>query len=263
MKLAIDAGNTDITFGLYSEDDWVCLWRIPSKDKRARRSWAPRLKTELKEVSLRPSDLEAVVISSVVPDLNEALVQTMAKATGRTPLFVGPPVYPHLDVEVHNPAEMGTDLVANAVAAYDRYRQRCLVVDFGTALTFTTLDDRGKVIGVAIAPGLRTAVKALFLNAAQLPEVPLEVPESALGQNTLHAIQAGVVMGYAGMVRYLIDQIRSEVGDGLRVIATGGLSEVLTPIKESFDAIDRLLTLEGLILIEEQWRRGTGGNEAN
>mgnify|MGYP006300958213 CR=1 FL=1 len=255
MKLAIDAGNTDITFGLYGEDDWGCLWRIPSKERQARRSWATRLQTELQEVGLRPVDLEAVVISSVVPDLNEALMQVMSEETGRAPLFVGPAIYSHLTIEVHNPKEMGTDLVANAVAAYDRYRRRCLIVDFGTALTFTTLDDAGKVIGVAIAPGLRTAVKALFLNAAQLPEVPLEVPDSALGQDTIHAIQAGVVLGYAGMVRFLVEQIRSEVGDGLQVIATGGLSEVLTPIKESFDAIDRLLTLEGLILIEEQWRR--------
>jgi len=257
MKLAIDAGNTDITFGLYSEDDWTCLWRIPSKDKRARKTWTTRLKAELKELYLKPRDLQAVVISSVVPDLNAPLQQAMAKATGQRPLFVGPPIYPYLEIEVHNPAELGTDLVANAVAAYDRYRQRCLIVDFGTALTFTTLQDDGKVIGVAIAPGLRTAVKALFLNAAQLPEVPLEVPDSALGQNTIHAIQAGVVMGYAGMVRYLIEQIRGEVGDNIKVIATGGLSEVLTPIKEYFDAIDRLLTLEGLTLIEEQWRRGS------
>lgn len=249
MLLAIDAGNTDIVFGLYDGDDWVRLWRIPSKDRGARKMWGPKLRSELKELRLKPGDLIRVVVSSVVPEVNEPLRGLLEKLTGRPPLWVGPAVYEHLAIKVHNPGEMGTDLVANAVAAYDRFKQKCLVVDFGTALTFTTIADDGKILGVAIAPGLRTAVKALFLNAAQLPEVPLEVPESALGQDTIHAIQAGVVMGYAGMVNYLVEQIRGEVGDDLKVIATGGLSEVLHPIKDQLDAIDRLLTLEGLALI--------------
>lgn len=256
MLLIIDAGNTDIVFALYNEDDWLCLWRIPSKDPKARKTWAPRLKAELRELGRKPTGLKGVVISSVVPDLNDSLLETFAKVTGRAPLLVGPSVYDRLAVGVMNPQEMGTDLVANAVAAYDRFRQKCLVVDFGTALTFTTIGDDGRILGVAIAPGLRTAVKALFLNAAQLPEVPLDVPESALGQNTIHAIQAGVVLGYAGMVEYLVKKIRAEVGDDLKVIATGGLSEVLTPLKEGFDAIDRLLTLEGLVLIYEATKQG-------
>ena len=249
MLLAIDAGNTDIVFGLYDGDDWVRLWRIPSKDRQARKTWGPKLKSELQELRLKPTDLEEVVVSSVVPEIDEPLRSLLLKLIQRPPRWVGPELYEKLAIKVHNPQEMGTDLVANAVAAYDRFKQKCLVVDFGTALTFTTIADDGQVLGVAIAPGLRTAVKALFLNAAQLPEVPLEVPDSALGQNTIHAIQAGVVMGYAGMVRHLIEQIRREVGSDLKVIATGGLSEVLTPIKDQFDAIDRLLTLEGLALI--------------
>jgi len=252
MLLAIDAGNTDITFGLYDGENWARIWRISSKEKKLRRSWNAKIKAELRELGLRSPDLRRVVVSSVVPEINELLSATIVKLTGRQPLWVGPDLYNRLVIEVHNPAEMGTDLVANAVAAYDRFRQKCLIVDFGTALTFTTLDDDGKVLGVAIAPGLRTAVKALFLNAAQLPEVPLEVPQSALGQNTIEAIQAGVVLGYAGMVEHLIRQIRWEVGQDIKIIATGGLSEVLTPLKKQFDAIDRLLTLEGLVLIEAQ-----------
>jgi type III pantothenate kinase len=255
MLLAIDAGNTDIVFGLYDGNDWVRLWRLPSKDRQARKTWGSKLKSELKELHLDPTDLKDVVVSSVVPEINKPLRELLVKLTRRTPQWVGPEIYPTLAVKVHNPQEMGTDLVANAVAAYDRFKQKCLVVDFGTALTFTTIADDGKILGVAIAPGLQTAVKALFLNAAQLPEVPLEVPESALGQNTIQAIQAGVVMGYAGMVNYLIEQIRREVGSDLKVIATGGLSEVLTPIKVQFDAIDRLLTLEGLALIATGSRR--------
>lgn len=252
MLLAIDAGNTDITFGLYDGENWTRIWRIPSGDKKLRRSWKSKIQAELRELGLQGSDLERVVVSSVVPEINELLSGTVSKLTGGAPLWVGPGLYEDLVIDIHNPQEMGTDLVANAVAAYDRFRQKCLVVDFGTALTFTTLDDEGRILGVAIAPGLRTAVKALFLNAAQLPEVPLEVPKSALGQNTIEAIQAGVVLGYAGMVEHLIRQIRREAGEDIKIIATGGLSEVLTPLKEQFDAIDRLLTLEGLVLIEAQ-----------
>ena len=215
MILAIDAGNTDIVFGLYNDDDWTCLWRIPSKDRRARRTWGPRLKQELKELGHTPPELQRVIISSVVPELNQPLIETFTKITGQAPLFVGPDIYPQLPIVVHNPEEMGTDLVANAVAAFDRFQQKCLVVDFGTALTFTTSDAKGRVAGVAIAPGLKTAVTALFLNAAQLPEVPLEVPDSALGQDTIQAIQAGVVLGYTGMVDYLVGKIKAEMGAGL------------------------------------------------
>jgi type III pantothenate kinase len=252
MLLAIDAGNTDITFGLHDGRTWSRRWRAPSKENVDPGQWIERFEAEMADAGLAGQAPPQVIISSVVPDITEPLRATFTPLASDPPLLVGPEVYPHLRIKVRNPREMGTDLVANAAAAYERYRDYCVVVDFGTALTFTTIAADGEVLGVAIAPGLRTAVKALFLNAAQLPEVPLEMPTSALGQDTVHAIQAGVVMGYAGMVTHLLMQIKMELGRNCRVIATGGLSEVLASLRGAFDDIDMLLTLEGLAVIARQ-----------
>jgi len=252
MLLAIDAGNTDIVFGLRQNEEWIRHWRIPSKEGPSPHLWSYRLLSELLEENIKPVDIQKTVISSVVPLLTEPLAQMTTEVLGKTPIVVNASIYDQLQITVLNPQEMGTDLVANAVAAYDRFQQNCLVVDFGTALTFTTISGTGEILGVAIAPGLKTAVNSLFKNTAQLPEVPLEVPKSALGKNTLHAIQAGVLLGYTGMVQHLIDTIKSEVQQPCKVIATGGLSSILTSLAASFDDIDKQLTLNGLAIIGSQ-----------
>jgi type III pantothenate kinase len=165
-------------------------------------------------------------------------------------VVVGPDVYPRLEVRIDRPHEIGSDLVANAVAAYTKYRSNCIVVDFGTALTFTTVTARGHLLGVAIAPGLRTAIKALSQNTAKLPDVPLEMPTSAIGKNTIQAMQAGVLLGYVGLVESLVNHIRTELGDpACRAVATGGLSSIITPLKGVFHAIEPNLTLNGLRII--------------
>ena len=136
------------------------------------------------------------------------------------------------------------------MAAINRYPdENCVVVDVGTALTFTTVSKEGQLLGVAIAPGIKTSIKALFMNAAQLPEVPLEVPDSVLGRDTFHAIQAGILVGYEGLVGHLLKRHREELSGDCRVIATGGLSEILENLKAEYDLIDRKLTLDGLRMI--------------
>jgi type III pantothenate kinase len=167
------------------------------------------------------------------------------------PVVVGPSIYPLLPLEILRPHEIGADLVANALAAYTRYKQNCVVVDFGTALTFTTVSRDGKILGVAIAPGLKTAIRSLFANTAQLPEVPIEVPSSALGTSTTHAIQAGVVLGYEGLVRSLIDRIRTELNGDCIAVATGGLSGKITSLHTAFKEVIPALTLDGIRLIGE------------
>ena len=142
-------------------------------------------------------------------------------------------------------------MVCNAAYAYYTYKRTCVIVDFGTALTFTVITGEGKIVGVSIAPGLKTAVKALFSNTAQLPEVPLVMPDSAIGKNTVHAIQAGILWGYVGMVREMIYQIKKEIGQDCMVLATGGLSSILTPLQDDFDEVDKALTLNGLKIIAE------------
>lgn len=249
MLLAIDTGNTDIVFGLFQEDQWIKEWRISSKLDPTPHLWSYRLLSELLEMDAKPSAIQQVVISSVVPDLTHLLSTMIDEVLGIQPIVLNQTMYDRLNVKVTNKEEIGTDLVANAVAAYDRYRQAAIVIDFGTALTFTSIDDKGHLLGVAITPGLKTAVNSLFENTAQLPEVPLKVPDSALGKDTLHAIQAGVLIGYTGMVKHLIDHLKKELNQPCKVIATGGLSSILTSLASSFDEIDKRLTLNGLAKI--------------
>lgn len=251
MVLVIDIGNTDVVFGLHGKDGWMNPLRRPTSEKSGE-AYQLFLATQLYEAGVDPKDIRQVVLSSVVPAVTPILFQILTGLLHREPLVVGPLIYPHLDVQVANPAEMGTDLVANSVAAYDRFKQACIIVDFGTALTFTTVGDQGNILGVAIAPGLKTSMQALFFNTAQLPEVPLELPSSALGNDTTHALQAGILIGYVGLVEKLLSTIESELGKSCKIIATGGLSGVLTPLQGRFDQVDRLLTLDGLRLIGEQ-----------
>ena len=251
MLLAVDIGNSDIVFALHQNDQWIHHWRIPSTTGRSHEALLYRLISELLELNIKPTDINQSIISSVVPDLSQPVKLMISKAINKEAILLNASIYPQLNMKILNPAEIGTDLVANAVAAYTRFEDTCLVVDFGTALTFTTISKEGEILGVAIAPGLKTAIKSLFKHTAQLPEVPLEVPDSALGKNTIHAIQAGVVMGYTGMVKHMIDQIKSEVGNDCKVIATGGLSSILTPLQSTFTAIDQMLTLDGLKIIAQ------------
>ena len=258
MILVADAGNTDMVFGLHNGSKWIHTWRIPSSENRSKQAWHYRIVSELLEWDVKPHQIERTVMSSVVPDLTQPLAETLSSLNNRSCIVVNPKIYPQLKVKTRNPSETGTDLIANAVAAYERFQGKCLIVDFGTALTFTTIADDGWIIGVAIAPGLKTAIRSLFSNTAQLPEVPLKVPDSALGKNTIHAIQAGVALGYTGMVDFLIKQIKSEVGQDCKVVATGGLVSVLSSLHPHFDQIDQNLTLEGLLVIGEQVASASG-----
>jgi type III pantothenate kinase len=164
---------------------------------------------------------------------------------------MGPKLYTTLPIEVISPDEIGADLVANSVYAHANYDSDVLIVDFGTALTFTLVDAKGKMQGVSIAPGLKTAVKSLFSETAQLPEVPLEMPNSALGTDTVSSIQSGILWGYVGMVKEMIARVKAERGTGVKVIATGGLSSILTPLESYFDEVNKLITLEGLRLVAQ------------
>lgn len=252
MLLAIDAGNTDVVWGLYAGGEWMHVWRTPSTASFEPEYFLSRLRARLQAAGLSPRHIQASVLSSVVPRLTPVLLEVNRQLTGRNALLVGPETYKKLSLAIDNPNEIGTDLVANAVAAWHRFGQACVVVDFGTALTFTSLAPPGTILGVAIAPGLKTAMKALFSNTAQLVEVPLELPESVVGKNTVHAIQAGILWGYVGLVKELLQRSCQELGNDCKVVATGGLSAVLHPLHTYFDVVDPRLTLEGLRLIYEQ-----------
>lgn len=253
MLFAVDIGNSNVVIGIFYDGSWKHTWRLPTTNREnALVYYESKLQDMLLENGIRPGHSDRAIISSVVPELSPDFMTLFERfLSGRTTL-VHPGVYPDLSIKLNRPNEIGTDLLANAVAAKEKYQVDSIVVDFGTALTFTTVTVQGEVVGVSIAPGLKTAISALFQKTAQLPEVPLALPESVLGKNTTQAIQNGVLRGYIGLVRHMVAEIREEVGGHFKVIATGGLSSILHPLADDFDVIDPDLTLEGLRIIDEK-----------
>jgi len=252
MLLAIDVGNTNIAFGAYDGMRWIDYWRIRTVHDKMSDEYAVLLRSLLADADIALLDIDRVVLSSVVPSLTGTLSAMFRQRTGHEPLIVGPGVRTGLRIRTENPTEVGADLVANAVAAYVRFQANCVVVDFGTALTFTAVASPGDLLGVAIAPGLNSAAAALSSNTAQLPRVRLVPPPSAIGRNTTHSIQSGVVFGYIGLVEALIDRMTAEMGGQAVAIATGGLAQVIAPLSDRFAEVDPWLTLEGLRIIAQR-----------
>ncbi|AEE16766.1 putative transcriptional acitvator, Baf family [Treponema brennaborense DSM 12168] len=255
MLLAIDIGNTNIVATLFHDDELIHTWRIFSDTRRTGDEYRAILTSFFRDAGVSVASITSCVLSSVVPVLIGQFVGLIEHLTGRKPILVNPTIFPLLPVKIPESAvhEIGSDLVCNAVEAYCRYRSPCIVVDFGTALTFTAIGADGTLLGIAITPGIGTARNALFNNTAQLPSVPLEAPPSSLGTNTIHSIQAGIVLGYKGLVESLINRMKTDMSaqtgiaaDTIRIIATGGLNSVLKPITDVFQNVDKSLTLYGL-----------------
>ncbi|UII28394.1 type III pantothenate kinase [Fulvivirga maritima] len=242
MFLSVDIGNTNVVFGLHNGTEWTRVWRIATKDE-AQELLAHSLDKHLDGVTVNE-----VAISSVVPFFTHVIKRKLSDKLKITPYLIGPDSYDALPIEVLHPDNIGSDLVADALAAYEKYHEDCMVVDFGTALTFTIVADK-KIKGVNIAPGLKTAMKALATSAVRLNEIPLELPESVIGFDTTSAIQSGILWGYVGLVEKMIERIEKELNTKLKIIATGGLSKVLEPLQDQFDAIEPHTTLEGVRLI--------------
>ncbi|MEQ8706691.1 MAG: type III pantothenate kinase [Phaeodactylibacter sp.] len=253
MILAIDIGNSNVTLGLYADGNWKHFHRLPTKTgQQSAMFYQMGCTSWLMEQGIEAAAIEQVAVSTVVPALRRTFEQLSLHLFGREALMVSPEMYQNLRLKLDRAEELGTDLFANAVAAHYLHQQDCIIVDFGTALTFTVVDKSGQLLGVSIAPGLKTAIRSLFQKTAQLPEVPLEMPASAIGKDTVHAIQSGILVGYVGLVRHMLSSIRAEVGPQYMAVATGGLSAILHPLQADFDAIDPHLTLDGLRIIAEE-----------
>lgn len=252
MLLTVDVGNSNIVAGIWRGQSLERSWRIHTVAKKTDDEYGTIFRSLFSDAGVDPRSMDRVCLSSVVPSLTGAMDAMLKRITGREPILVGPEIYDRLPITVVNPYEVGADLVADAMAAYERCHSACVVVDFGTALTFTVVDAKGAMLGVAIAPGLATAVNALSRDTAQLPFVQLSAPPAPFGKNTVHSIQAGIVYGFTGLVEYMIKRIRAEVGGDLKVIATGGLCDVVAPLTDAFTFVEPDLTLYGLKLIAER-----------
>lgn len=249
--LTVDVGNTNIAFGIHDGSDWVEHWRLRTESEKTADEYLVLFHNLLEFSGHSDTRLDRTVVSSVVPALTPAITGVTERLTGQPPLIVSHTLTTGLDPATPIPGELGNDLLANAVAAYHIYRRAAIVVDFGTALTFTAVSGDGRILGVSIAPGLRSAVGALSTNTAQLPMVDLSPPPSALARTTVHSIQSGIVFGYVGLVKEVTQRMAAEMDQTPHIIATGGLAGTFAPLAACFDEVDQWLTLEGLRILGE------------
>lgn len=255
MLLAIDMGNTQTALGLFEEGELIRSWRMPTDRTFTADELHVRLLGYLRMYDMRLDVVDAVAFAGVVPELARAW-RTVSRRIAADAVVIGPDTSAVTKVRAPNPAEVGADRVANAVAAETCYGAPAIVVDFGTATNIDVVDEEGYYIGGAIAPGLRISMDALVARAARLASVPLEAPPHAIGRNTVECVQSGAVVGTAAMAEGLIARIKRELGrEDARVIATGGLAGVVAGSTDAFDVVDNQLTLKGIC---EIWRRMQG-----
>lgn len=251
MFLSIDAGNSNIVFGFYQElnDSWEEVLRIPTKKDLKVFNLERKIAMYFLEKGWGTDSIDQIGISTVVPDLEPVLINFCRRFFGKEPFVINENSYKKLPVKAMNSREIGSDLMANITAAYLQFKAACIVIDFGTALTFSVVNNEGEVIGVNIVPGIKTAINSLFNNTAKLPKVELELPESALGKNTVHAIQAGIFYGYSGLVNGMVEAIEKETGKEYQLLVTGGMSSLMGHLGDRFNNVDINLTLKGIYAI--------------
>ncbi|MDE7464722.1 MAG: type III pantothenate kinase [Clostridiales bacterium] len=249
MIIVFDIGNTNIKIGLFEGDELVETLRIASSNKTGDEYWV-LIKDMLALKNLSARDVKGAIISSVNPSLNYTFEHMVETYFGIKPMTVGAGLKTGLSIKYDNPKELGADRVAGCVAAYRLYGAPCIVIDCGTATTFNVVSGAGEFLGGAISFGLKAAAEALATNAARLPEVELAAPTSAIGKTTITNMQSGIIYGYSGMVESMVKRIKKEAGlPDAKVIATGGISDIVNKCVDVIDVVDRTLTLRGLNII--------------
>ena len=254
MLLAIDIGNTNTVLGLFEGKNLRADWRLETRAARTGDEYAALVATLFGLRGLALASVDAVAISSVVPPALFPIEQLCRRHLGIAPLIVGPGTKTGMPILYENPREVGADRIVNGVAAYARWPEGAIVVDFGTATTFDVITARGEYAGGVIAPGLMVAADALYHATAKLPRVEIVRPKNVVGRNTVASIQAGLVFGYAGLVDAIVQRIQAEVDFQPRVVGTGGLATLIAAESKTIQECDDMLTLRGLALIYERNR---------
>ncbi|MBO5068224.1 MAG: type III pantothenate kinase [Clostridia bacterium] len=247
MLLAIDLGNTNIKYGVFDGDKMVASFRVSSRISRTADEYGSVLVGLLSDSGIKKSQIDGIIFSSVIPALNYTICHMCEFFFGISPLIVGPGIKTGLNIKADNPKEVGADIIVNSVSAYNKYGGPIVVIDFGTATTFDVVSEKCELLGVVIAPGIKTSLEGLATKTAQLPMVELDAPKTVIGKNTKHCMQAGLVYGFAGLVDNIIKKIKKELKvDEIKVVATGGLGEIISKESNSISQVDRTLTLDGL-----------------
>lgn len=257
MLLVIDVGNTQTVIGLYDSGDrsheLVDHWRLATRAERTSDELALFIRHLLATRDLDlAQDIRGVAVSSGVPSITFELRRMCERYLHVEPVILGTGVKTGMPVLYDNPREVGADRIANAVAAYERVGTAVCVVDFGTGTNFDCVSKKGEFLGGVIAPGMQISAEALFSRAARLARIPIQRPPKAIGRNTAHSVQSGIVFGYVGLVDGLVDRIRAEIPDPCRVLATGGLASLIAPESRTIEEVVPNLTLEGLRILYER-----------
>ena len=256
MILVIDVGNTNIVLGIYESKELIASWRLSTDSKRTADEYGIQVVQLFLQNKLDPTDVEGVIISSVVPNIMYSLEHMIKKYFEVDPIIVGPGVKTGINIKYDNPKEVGADRIVNAVSAHEIYKKSLIIIDFGTATTFCALTAKGDYLGGTICPGIKISSEALFEKAAKLPRIELVKPSAVICKNTVSSMQAGIVYGYIGQVDYIVEKMKKELiqlgEQDPFVIATGGLAKLISEESKFIDKIDPILTLKGLRIIYEK-----------
>ncbi|HEV2198635.1 MAG TPA: type III pantothenate kinase [Bryobacteraceae bacterium] len=252
MLLALDAGNTNITIGAFQGEALTGHWRLRTIKDQTPDEWGILLRNLFSLSSLDLKAIDGVVISSVVPAVDQPLTAMAERYFGRAPMFVTPATDLGITVRYDNPREVGADRLVNAVAGFRKYGGPCVVVDLGTTINFDVVSKNGEFLGGVIAPGIGMSISGLFARTARLPMVDFREPEKLVGSNTVGSIQSGLYYGFIGMIDGIIERIVAQLGLETKAVATGGQGELIVEGSRSVKIYDENLTLEGLRLIWER-----------
>lgn len=256
MILAIDVGNTNITFGVFAGKRLMTTFRMMAKTPRTSDEYGIGIRELLRENRVEPSKINGSIIASVVPNVMHSLTGAIRRYLQIEPLVVSAGIKTGIRITAENPKEIGPDRIVDVVAAYEKYGGPVLVLDFGTATTYDLVTEDGR-FGVGItAPGIRISAKALWEDTAKLPEIEIKKPDSILARETVSSMQAGLVYGQIGQTEYIIRQVKKETGyENLKVVATGGLGRIIADETDAIDVYDSSLTLDGLRILYEKNRK--------
>jgi type III pantothenate kinase len=251
MLLAIDLGNTNLTFGLFEDDRLRHDWRLSTRRDSMPDELGLVMVQLMRQQGFEPGAVDAVVIASVVPPLNSSLIEAVQRYFGRDPMMVGPGIKTGLKIHYRDPREVGADRIVAAMAAFKKYGGPLIIIDFGTGTTYDAVSSEGDYLGGAIAPGMGISVEALYARAARLQRVELKAPPNVIGRTTVESMQAGIIYGFTAQVEGMVARIRRELGDNARVIATGGMAGLVAAETRVIEQVDQRLMLEGLQMIYE------------
>ena len=251
MLLCVDIGNTNIKLGLFTGEQMRFHWRISTDRERLTDEYAMLLLNLIQSEQLDIREITGCAISSVVPTLTQEFADLSQRYLKVEPFILGQGSTTGMKVNTDYPSEVGSDLIANAIAARHLYGTPVIVVGLGTATTFIAVSAQGELEGVAIAPGVITSGDSLFRSTSTLPQVALTKPSAAIGKNTIHSLQSGLVFGFAALIEGLVNRIQSELGGNAKVIATGGLAHLIAPETKVIQAVEPELAIIGLRLVYE------------